>query len=105
MNKSVLTMFTLAFCFSTALSAQILDYSVGRRDTIVQNNPSKTVPGNVWGGNTGMGTKWCNTTYYNGICIWRLTDATVFDGGATVQIPDADSGATVQTPSYQTDNI
>ena len=66
------------------------------------------VPGNVWGGSTGMGTKWCFSNDpvlgYNGICIWRITDATVFSGGV-VQVPDNDAENSVQTDDDQKDNI
>ncbi len=55
-----------------------------------------------------MGTKWCfpnDPNHYNGICIWRLTDASVFAGGAAAQIPDNDAENAVQTTDNQRDNI
>lgn len=106
--KSLFITFALALSFSTLLIAQQqapLDYSVARRDDNVQTNPTKTVPGSVWGGSTGMGTKWCNPSYAN-ICIWRLTDATVFPSGPAVQTPDNDAeNVSVQTDDDQKDNI
>ncbi len=107
---------TIAFALflSTTLSAQpYLDYSVARRDADpFPGHP--IVPGSVWGDpNTGlgMGTKWCfpnnGEQGYNGICVWRITDASVFSGGAAVQIPDndADNSPAVQTTDNQKDNI
>ena len=112
--KSLFITFALVVSFSTLVSAQQqapLDYQYARRDDGVQSN--KTVPGNVWGGSNGMGTKWCNTAYNTpanpaGICIWRLTDATVFPSGPGVQTPENDAqneNVTVQTDDNQKDNI
>ena len=110
MKRSVLIVFAFAFCLSTALSGQVLDYSVARTDhDPLPGHP--IVPGSVWGGAMGMGTKWCfpnnGEQGYNGICIWRITDASVFSGGSTVQTPDddAENPVTVQTDSGQRDNI
>lgn len=114
--KGLFTTIALAFCLWTTLSAQpYLDYSVARRDA--NATPGyPIVPGSVWGDpNTGlgMGTKWCfpksgdPNGYYNGICVWRITDASVFSGGDSIQIPDndADNSPAVQTTDNQKDNI
>ena len=101
--KGLLITFCLAVLLSTTLSAQpYMDYSVARTDS--NYTPGPVVPGSVWGGSTGMGKKWCFSndpvTGYNGICIWRLTDATVFPGGDAIQVPDTDA----QSPATQTDD-
>jgi hypothetical protein len=104
--KKLLATLAATLCFLTTLTAQApIQYSVARQDT--NNTPGfPIVPGSVWGGSTGMGTEWCfSQTTYNGICIWRLTDATSFPGAVSVQVPDNETSNSVQTTDSQTDSI
>lgn len=108
--KSLFITLAFAFFLSTTLNAQPpIEYTqADYKDTnVYQPGPPYGIPGNVWG--TGMGTKWCfpqTLSPYYPTCIWRLTDATVFSGGAVAQVPDNNGdGNTVQTTDEQKDNI
>jgi len=111
--KSMFITLAFAFFLSTTLNAQQPPIEYTQADLKDTNVHNPIIPGSVWNGLDGMGTKWCfpqypqQNSWYNGICIWRLTDATVFPGGDVVQVPDNDS-ATGNFPAQtdgNTDNI
>jgi hypothetical protein len=104
--KGLFITIAFALCVSTTLSAQPpIQYSQADHDDVTVYQPANGVPGSVWGGSTGKGTKWCfPQDPYKGICIWRITDATVFSGGVA-QVPDNDAENSVQTDDDQKDNI
>jgi len=108
--RRLLVTLAVNLCLLTTLHAQApITYSqADPNDQAIYPPTQYGIPSSFWLDSTGheMGTQWCfPSSPYKGICIWRLTDASVF-GGATAQTPEDDAdGNTAQTADDQRDDI